>query len=233
MAVFVLLHGLFTGAFVWDQTADRLRALGHGVVQPNLRGMGARAENSPRAQGLDDFVDDVCACLEQHDVRQAVLVGHSFAGMLLPVLSQKAGQRIRSLLYVDGQSPIKDKSFADLAGPYFSPMLAAKTDAQGRTHPWPPQAFGLAGHPGWDALASRMQPVPATLFHDPAKVGVADIDTPSVFLRCQQNLVPFMDESAARVAQHGGKVLLLNAPHSPMISHADTLANALDRLQGD
>jgi hypothetical protein len=96
MASFVLVHSPLTGPIIWSWVADELRWRGHDVVAPSL----AAAELS---QGWPAAVD--AAVEGARTAERAVLVGHSGAGPLLPVIASRMRSRPRRLVFVDASLP--------------------------------------------------------------------------------------------------------------------------------
>jgi non-heme chloroperoxidase len=78
--VTVMVHGWTNDRRVWGPVAKRLVAKGHRVVLYDQRGHGA---STVGADGLvlDALGADLRAVLEQLDVRDAVVAGHSMGGM--------------------------------------------------------------------------------------------------------------------------------------------------------
>src|SRR5687768_12723082 len=79
MSTFVLIPGAWLGGWVWRPVTSRLRALGHRVHALTLSGVGGSAGDAE--VGLATHVRDVLDLLESADVRDGVLVAHSYAGM--------------------------------------------------------------------------------------------------------------------------------------------------------
>ena len=79
MATFVLIHGAWHGGWCWKKVTPLLRAAGHDVYTPTLTGLGERAHLLSPAVDLACHVQDVVNVLEYEDLRQVVLVGHSYA----------------------------------------------------------------------------------------------------------------------------------------------------------
>lgn len=77
----VLLHGIVLQARVWGyqfrDLADRYR-----VVAVDLRGFG-RSRCGEEGYGIDLLARDLATMLEQLDLRDAIVVGHSMGGMAL------------------------------------------------------------------------------------------------------------------------------------------------------
>jgi pimeloyl-ACP methyl ester carboxylesterase len=64
------------------QAAKSGSARGHRVIALTLTGLAERAHLSHAGVNLETHITDVVADLAAHDVSNAVLVGHSYGGML-------------------------------------------------------------------------------------------------------------------------------------------------------
>lgn len=102
---FVLVHGAFHGAWCWERVRTLLEQAGRDVVTPTLTGLGERAGELSPDIGLSTHVDDVVQVLEQGDLRDVVLVGHSYAGMILPAVAVRAADRLARLVFLDAFVP--------------------------------------------------------------------------------------------------------------------------------
>src|SRR5690349_10039788 len=105
MSTFVLVHGAWQTAAVWDLAAERLRAAGHTVVVPRLRGLERGGDELSPAIDLETHIEDVVAALTAGDLRDVTLVGHSYAGMIITGVAERALPRLRRLVYVDAFVP--------------------------------------------------------------------------------------------------------------------------------
>ena len=77
---FVLVHGIWHGGWCWSRLAGILRARGHTVSTPTLTGLGERSHLLSRGITLTTFVTDIVNHLDWDDLRDVILVGHSFGG---------------------------------------------------------------------------------------------------------------------------------------------------------
>ena len=75
MARFVLVHGGFSGAWIWLPLMDSLKSAGHSVEALDLPGMGDD-HTSASEVSLDSYAARVCEVLAA-DSEPAVVVGHS------------------------------------------------------------------------------------------------------------------------------------------------------------
>ncbi len=112
-ATFVLVPGHWTGAFVWHTVAPLLREAGHTVYAVTCTGLGERVHLANAAITLDDFITDVVNVMEYEDLHDVVLVGHSFGGMIITGVAEKAPERLAQLVYLDAQAPADGQSFYD------------------------------------------------------------------------------------------------------------------------
>ena len=104
-ATFVLVPGQWTGAFVWHTVAPLLRAAGHHAYAVTCTGLGERVHLASPAIDLDDFVTDVVNVLEYEDLRNVILVGHSFGGQIITGVAERVPERLAQLVYLDASVP--------------------------------------------------------------------------------------------------------------------------------
>jgi pimeloyl-ACP methyl ester carboxylesterase len=101
MATFVLVHGSWAGSVVWRQLAQRLRKAGHEVYAPTLTGIGARKHLLSREVNLDTHIQDVVGVIDDEDLSDIILVGHSYGGMVISGVADRVPETVASLVYLD------------------------------------------------------------------------------------------------------------------------------------
>jgi pimeloyl-ACP methyl ester carboxylesterase len=90
------------GAWSWQFVLQRLTAAGHDARALPFRGVGERAaELSPELDN-DVFTEDTIATLEREDLRDIVLVGHSFGSLIASLVTDRIPERIGHLVIIDG-----------------------------------------------------------------------------------------------------------------------------------
>jgi pimeloyl-ACP methyl ester carboxylesterase len=167
MTTFVLVPGFWLGAWAWRPVTDALRANGHDVHPLSLTGLGDRAHLATPETDLETHITDVLNLLRYEDLTDAVLVGHSYAGLVITAVADRAPERVRSLAFVDTGPLPEGTAQADFAGP----DERAKNEGLVQEHgdgwrlPPPPWADLAAEFPDVDgealaALAERSVPVP-------------------------------------------------------------------------
>ncbi|MFI6316881.1 alpha/beta fold hydrolase [Nonomuraea sp. NPDC050556] len=97
MTTFVLIPGMCHGGWCFDELAGQLRHHGHRVHALTLTGLGG--------VNLDTHIHQVTAALAAEDVHDAVLVGHSYGGMVITGAADRAPDRVTSLVYLDAVVP--------------------------------------------------------------------------------------------------------------------------------
>ena len=111
---FVLVHGAWHGGWCWRRVTDLLTARRHEVFAPTLTGVGERAHLLSPAIGLDTHVTDIVNVFEFEGIRDAVLVGHSYGGMVITGVAERLSGRIKSIVYLDAFVPIDNQSMLDV-----------------------------------------------------------------------------------------------------------------------
>lgn len=98
---YVLMHGAYHGAWCWQVVAERLRARGHRVFTPTSPGLGERAAEIATFPTLENFIDDLVDLFVRENLRDAILVGHSFGGAVVEGAVDRIPERVRHVVFVD------------------------------------------------------------------------------------------------------------------------------------
>ncbi|PPS41189.1 alpha/beta fold hydrolase [Chroococcidiopsis sp. TS-821] len=95
MSLFCLVHGAFQGAWCWDLLIPFLQAQGHKTVAMDLP-----IDNASTT--LSEFADTVIQSLPEID-DDIVLVGHSMAGTVIPLVAEAIN--VRQLIFIAALIP--------------------------------------------------------------------------------------------------------------------------------
>jgi pimeloyl-ACP methyl ester carboxylesterase len=98
--------GGLLGGRCWDDSAAFLREHGHRVSAPDLA--------DEHTHNLTDHIGQVCSIVEKQDLRNVILVGHSYGGMVITGVADRIPARIRRLVYIDAALPDPGQSLFDL-----------------------------------------------------------------------------------------------------------------------
>lgn len=117
MATFVLVHGAWSGGWIWRRVADRLRSKGHRVYTPTLSGLTDRSHLASPAINLTTHILDVANLIKWEELDRVVLVGHSYGGMVITGVTEKVPpDAIASIVYLDAMLPENGKAASDYVG---------------------------------------------------------------------------------------------------------------------
>jgi pimeloyl-ACP methyl ester carboxylesterase len=190
MAVFVIVHGAWSGAHAWRWVRPLLRAAGHEVFTPALTGLGERSHLVSRQVDLETHVQDVVAVLEYEDLREVVLVGHSYGGMVITGAADRAPERMAQLVYLDAEVPADGQSEYDLLPP--DERASYRSSARAKGAGWlipPPLPDPLPDDldPTLRWVMERMVPQPAATFEQPLRLtNPAGVPMPRTYVLCTE-----------------------------------------------
>jgi pimeloyl-ACP methyl ester carboxylesterase len=155
MTTYVLVPGACHGAWWYDDLADQLRSHGHRVLAITLTGVAERAHLLHAGVNLETHIADVMAELAAHNVEQAVLVAHSYGGMVITAVADRASERVDALVYLDAFVPEDGDSCWTLTTDEQRRWYTSVDDTGYGMPPLPFFDDRATAHP----LASLMQPI--------------------------------------------------------------------------
>jgi pimeloyl-ACP methyl ester carboxylesterase len=104
-ATIVIVHGAWGGAWAFKKVDALLRQKGFEVYRPQLTGQGERVHLARPDIGLSTHIEDVVNTILYEDLRDIVLVGHSYGGMVISGVADRVPDRIKRLVYLDAMVP--------------------------------------------------------------------------------------------------------------------------------
>jgi len=236
---YVLVAGAWLGASVWDSVAHSLRERGHAVHSVDLTGMGERADLASPETDLTTHIDDVVRLLEEEDLRDVVLVGHSYGALVTTGAADRVPERVARLVYIDSGPLPNGMAQADFDGPEAraaNEELVA-SHGEGWKLPPPPWALLAADVPEVDdadvaALVEGSRPQPWRTATQPVALSGAWEGLPRTGVLCSfsveqlQQMAPHVPAFAHMV---GGDWTYVELPtwHWPMVSRPAALAEVL------
>jgi pimeloyl-ACP methyl ester carboxylesterase len=219
MTTFVLVHGAWHGPWAWDRVVPLLHAAGARTLTPDLSTVGDGAE-----VGLHDHAKALVAAVPDDD--ELVLVGHSYAGLVVREAADALPDAISHIVLVDGWAGADGASMFSLAPDTF--VNAMRTAAETLGCGWqipspPPAAFGVVDNDDAAWLAARMLPQPLRTFTEPTRLSGAVDRIPGTAIHCRPQTYPF-DQFGKAV---GYRTLALDGPHDVMLTDPQPLAQML------
>lgn len=222
---FILIHGGAHAGWCWDKVVPLLK--GHPQVASvnaiDLPGHGERIKDKPiESIVLNDYVDCIVQSVEQGDLDNVIIVGHSMAGISIPAAVAQMSERIARVVMLSTAQPAVGKSMNDLLAHPLSPVsrgvsadfdLMFCNDVDEETKHW------MIGNLCQEPPGPMGEPV--TVAQIPSNVAAS-----YVLLERDEALPPDFQLEQAQTAGVTD-IVRINAGHSVFASQPDTLATLL------
>src|SRR5215469_16106317 len=114
MATYVLVHGSNQGGWIWQPVANLLRAAGHQVYAPSLDGCGERKSQMRPGITAETQADEVAQLMFYEDLKDVMLVGTSYGGMVACRTAELMREGISRLVFVDALTLFDGEKVADI-----------------------------------------------------------------------------------------------------------------------
>ena len=131
MATFVLIPGGWHGGWYFQGFAEALRVRGHRAYAITLTGLGERRHLLRAGVNLDTHVEDVVQLMESENLSEVILLGHSYAGMVVSGVLDRAPDRIAAAIYADAYVPDDGQSCFGLSTDAFRQQFLASAATDG------------------------------------------------------------------------------------------------------
>lgn len=231
MADFVLVHGAWQGAWCWRRIIPDLWARGHRAFAVTLTGVGDRVHLMSRSIHLADHIQDVAELVEVEELSRPILVGHSYAGLLITAVADRYRDRIGHLVYLDAIVPHSGESWSSFHDPATRAERRAGIERTGAMLPLSAAAYGLKGADA-EWVERRQRPHPGGVYDDPLVFDEAAWSRlPRTFVDCTSPALPTITPSRQRVrSQLGWRVVEIPTGHDAMISAPEELLTVLGEV---
>ena len=177
----VLVPGACLGGWAWRAVAADLRARGHDVFPVTLTGLGDRVHLARPEIDLDTHIADVVNVLDFEGLEDAVLVGHSYAGIVVAGVADRRPERLAAVVYLD-TGPLPDgMAIADIQPAEARAAQVRDAEERGDGWLWPVPdratletgAYGSTaglGDEDFDRVAALGTPHPLRTFSTPLRL---------------------------------------------------------------
>jgi pimeloyl-ACP methyl ester carboxylesterase len=195
-----VVHGGQSAVSVWDKVVPLLAERGYKAYAPSL--------SRPDVSTLREHISEICGLLEDEGLNGMILVGHSYASMVITGVADSVPERIRHLIYIDCAVPINGMSLYGM----FEPLGITSEE------------YGLPQEP----------PFLEPLFFDESKVRAI----PKTYVHCKRSEFiavgkPFFERVVENAERDNWDYFQLDSDHVCMVSHPVELAEILLREQDD
>lgn len=235
MRTYVLVHGGGHGGWCYQRVARIIRSRGQEVYTPTMTGLGERAHLLSPAVDLELHVTDIVKVLEFEDLRDVILVGHSYGGMVITGVADRATDRIGHIVYLDAATPKNGQSLVDITGPVITAARAEGRIVDGMElvlYPGkdPMNFYGVKDPEQIAWMKPKLTPHPWKCFEQKLWLTneAAMRKIPQTHIVCTSTL-RFRDVAALK-ALSDGRVWDIDTGHDLMITEPEAVAEMLLRL---
>lgn len=225
---FLVAHGAWSGGWSWRKMRPLMAAAGHRLITPTYTGIGEREHLASPDIDLETHIQDVLGVIKYEGLRDLVLIGHSYGGMVATGVVDRVPELVSKLIYLDAFVPRDGQALVDLLPPGSADRMraAAKTVDGWRVPPNPSPPDTPPEDLAW--IGPLRIPQPIRTFETPLRLRNGEPRVPRAYIYCKRTTPedtfrPF----AERARREGWDVREIDASHSPHITAPDALFELL------
>ncbi len=226
MGIFVFVHGSWHGGWCWQKLTPLLQQAGHTVYAPTLTGLGERSHLLTQEVGLYTHIRDIAQVLEYEDLHQVILVGHSYAGIVISGVAEELSHRLARLVFLDAVIPEDGQSVFDSL-----PVLKESFERRALSGGWldaplAPEVMGVTNVNEMSWMKARLCPMPFLTHQQPVQLLNTDAKKlPRTYIRCTQ--WPLTEALAQHAKAMGWDYHEVHCGHDVMVIAPQELADVL------
>jgi pimeloyl-ACP methyl ester carboxylesterase len=235
MSTFVLVHGAWQSTSTWDLLSPLLEEHGHRVIKPVLTGLGTDQGRLSPDITLQRHVEDVALELSRlHE--PAILVGHSYAGMIISGAVAANPSQVQRLVFLDAFIPENEQCVLDLLPPEMGAYFRGVAQEHGNGWRLPGgeghlDLWGLKPGAARDFVRARLCDFSLRCFEEPLplpanrKAGV-----PATYVSCVAEgypARPYFAPFAAKARASGWKLADVETGHDCHVERPGEVADIL------
>ena len=231
-ATFLVAHGAWSAGWAWKKIHPLMSAAGHRLFTPTYTGLGEREHLANPSNDLGTHIQDMLAVIKYEDLRDVVLIGHSYGGMVATGVAERARDRIAQLIYLDAFVPRDGQALFDLISPAARHGMQenAKAGDGWRVPPNPIPPDISEADAKW--LAERRLPQSIKCFEAALHLRDTEIALPRSYIYCTRiapadTFRPFAERAKS---ERGWRYYEIDASHSPHVTAPETLAALLQAI---
>jgi pimeloyl-ACP methyl ester carboxylesterase len=226
---FVLVHGAWHGGWCWRRVADALERQGHKAFTPTLTGLGERSHLMSRDINLDTHITDVANVLKWEDIKDAVLVGHSYGGWVISGVVEQALPRISSIVFLDAFMPDDGTRGLDNTSEFSRKGILAAIEKGEVSRPSPTAEMFDVNEKDRSWVDSKLTPQPVGVALQPIRLtGARDRVAKKTYIRAASYPQPIFDRYlAACKADRIWRTFEIPCGHDVMVDMPERLVEVL------
>ncbi len=233
MAKFLLIHGSWHGGWCWERLLPILEADGHEAWTPTLAGSAESGGEASPETDLTTHVDQITELILAADQSDLIVVGHSYAGLVMVGVAEYVSDHISHFVFVDALIPDHAQSAFDLMPGAEERFTQAMRSAGSEflVPPLSPQELSVTKPADVEWMETLLTPMPILTHRE--KVNAPQRKASkihSTYIHCLQSGLGA--SFAAQARRDGWQVFEVDAGHDVMISHPEVLADLLEQIPG-
>jgi pimeloyl-ACP methyl ester carboxylesterase len=229
---FLVCTGAWSAGWSWKKMHPLMAAAGHRLIVPTYTGLGEREHLASPSNDLETHIQDILAVIKYEDLRDIVLVGHSYGGMVATGVADRARDRISRLIYLDAFVPTDGQSLMDANPPATRQRMQelAKAGDGWRVPPNPVPPDTAEADVKW--ILERRLPQSIKCFDQPLKMRGGDLTLPRsyVYFTRIAPADPFRPFAERAKRDSSWQYHELDASHSAHITAPEPLARLLQTI---
>jgi pimeloyl-ACP methyl ester carboxylesterase len=228
---FLVCHGAWSAGWAWKKMHPLMQAAGHRLVTPTYTGLGERVHLANESIDLNSHIEDMLNVIKYEDLRDIVLIGHSYGGMVATGVADRARDKVRQLIYVDAFVPQDGQSLLDRYEADRPRMQdLAKTGDGWRVPPNPTPPDTPPADLEW--LSARRVDMPIKCFEAKLKLQGGPLTLPRSYIYAKRitptdTFGPFARETKSDPAWNYYEI---DASHSPNVTAPEALMAVLQKI---
>lgn len=228
---FLVCHGAWSAGWAWKKMHPLMQAAGHRLITPSYTGLGERAHLAHHGLDLDAHIQDMLNVIFYEDLRDIVLVGHSYGGMVATGVADRARERIAQLIYIDAFVPRDGQSLFDLNEVAIANMREAARAGDGWRIP-PMQTPPDTSPADVEWLSARRVAMPIKCFEQKLRLSHGETSLQRSYIYATR-ITPAdtFGQFAKRTRNEAGwRYLEIDASHSPNVTAPQALMAMLQEI---
>ncbi|KRR27274.1 esterase [Bradyrhizobium lablabi] len=230
---FLVCHGAWSAGWAWKKMHPLMQAAGHRLITPSYTGLGERAHLAHPAIDLNSHIEDMLAVIRYEDLRDFVLIGHSYGGMVATGVADRARDKVKQLIYIDAFVPEGGQSLLDLNEAARARMQELAKSGDGwRVPPNPTPPDTAPADVEW--LSARRVDMPIKCFETKLELQGGPLTLPRSYIYATRitpadTFGPFARMTKADAAWSYYEI---DASHSPNVTAPEALMALLQKIAG-
>lgn len=232
---YLLIHGACQGGWSWQPLLPYMK--NKQVVTPTLTGGGERSHLLSPWVSMETHIEDICQCIKYAQLNNIVLVGHSYAGLILAGVISRYPSRIRHAIFLDAFVPIHYQTGLEIIGEPYASDWQQHADLEGDgwrliTNQQAIHRWGVSDAKAHDFIRQFYSDWSINLYTSRVHLDRHFHAIPKTYIRCMKKSYCFdlMEKHFQQAQREHFNLLQIPSDHEAMITHPKRLAILLESI---